>query len=84
MELCAGYQSYKDQHVHKAYGNKVPFFHQFIGDILKSDTKEQLADLFTKGLLLNTICTLMNKLMSLDSSDLSRVLHMCGSLCLLQ
>ena len=55
---------------------KYHFFRQFIGDeicVLKVGTKEQLADLFTKGLLLDSFRALTNKLMGWDSSDFLRV-----------
>ncbi len=55
---------------------KYHFFRQFIGDeicVLKVDTKEQLADLFTKGLPLDSFRALTNKLMGWDSSDFLRV-----------
>jgi len=51
---------------------KYHFFRQFIGDdirVLKVDTKEQLADLFTKK------GELTNKLMGWDSGNLLRVPH---------
>jgi len=55
---------------------KYHFFRQYItGDIsvLKVDTKEQLADLFTKGLPADAFCDLTNKLMGWDHGDLRRV-----------
>jgi len=55
---------------------KYHFFRQFIGDkicVLKVDTKEQLADLFTKRLPLDSFRALTNKLMGWDSSDFLRV-----------
>jgi len=55
---------------------KYHFFRQFIGDdiqVLKVDTKEQLADMFTKGLPSDTFRVLVYKLMGWDSSDLRRV-----------
>jgi len=55
---------------------KYHFFCQYItGDIsvLKVDTKEQLADLFTKGLPAEVFRDLTNKLMGWDSRDLRRV-----------
>ncbi len=57
---------------------KYHFFRQFIGDnirVLKVDTKEQLADLFTKGLPLDAFRELTSKLMGWDSSNLTRVPH---------
>jgi len=57
---------------------KYHFFWQFIGDdiqVLMVDTKEQLADLFTKGLPLEAFCKLTSKLMGWDSSNLTRVPH---------
>jgi len=57
---------------------KYHFFRQHLGadiSVLKVDTKEQLADLFTKGLPLDAFRHLTNKLMGWDSSDLLRVPH---------
>jgi len=55
---------------------KYHFFPQHLGadiSVLKVDMKEQLADLFTKGLPLDAFHELTNKLMGWDSSNLSRV-----------
>jgi len=52
---------------------KYHFFCQHLGtdiSVLKVDTKEQLADLFIKGLPLDAFCDLTNKLMGWDSSNL--------------
>jgi len=57
---------------------KYHFFRQHIGDdirVLKVDTTEQLADIFTKGLSADTFQALADKLMGWDSGDLRRVPH---------
>jgi len=54
---------------------KYHFFCHHLGDditILKVDTTEQLADIFTKGLPSDTFWILASKLMGWDTSNLSR------------
>jgi hypothetical protein len=55
---------------------KYHFFRQYVGNeirVLKVDTKEQLADLFTKGLPAEQFSILAAKLMGWNTEDYSRV-----------